>query len=62
MCNYTPPEIALTETLPRREEIFPMQEQTQGPARRGTQKPAAVILAECLAEAGAGMAAPVFIP
>lgn len=53
-------ELAMSET--EREESFPMQEQAAGPLRCGTEKPVAVIFAERLAEAGSGVAAPVFVP
>ncbi len=38
--------IVPTESLPKREEMFPMQEQTMGPVCAGTERPAADIFAE----------------
>lgn len=62
MFAFTDLEAVLTEPPSEREETFPMQEQVVGPVRAGTEKPAAVVLAERLAEAPPGAAAPVFIP
>jgi len=53
-------ELVFAET--HRMEMFPMQEQVIGPVTCRTEKPAAVIFAETLAETGSGITAPVFIP
>ena len=53
-------DLVLAET--RREESFPMQEQVTGPVTCRSDKPAAIIFTERLAETGSGIAAPVFIP
>lgn len=45
-----------------REETFPMQEQDQGPVTCRDEKPVAGILAERAAEAGFGIATPLFVP
>ena len=53
-------ELDLAET--RREEPFPIQEQEFGPVTCRTERLAAVVLAERLAEADSGFAASLFIP
>jgi hypothetical protein len=55
-------EFTLTETPPRREEQFPMQELIANPVTYRFERPIAEILAERAAEAGTMIAAPVFIP
>jgi hypothetical protein len=55
-------EIELDLYKAQREGTFPMQEQGIGPVTCRTERPAAVIFAECLAENGSGFAASVFIP
>ncbi len=76
MFDFTVVDVLQAESLPGREEIFPMQEQAQGPAagrsfrqvfpsgnsQGNAEKPAAVILGERAAESGSGPAAPLFIP